>query len=166
MNQDERNARIEEYGRGFDLLAAALAEVPRAAWDFKPAPREWSIREVLVHMADSEIVGTTRLQKLIAEPGSTLMPYEPDKWAEAMNYQSQDAEDALQAFKLVRRRNYHLLKTLSDHVFMQSVVHPEFDQPYTFDQWLDIYTPHAPEHVEQIQKNHRAWKEQKTSPGF
>ena len=40
MNRSERNELIEEYGRGVDLLAAALAEVTREAWEFKPAPHE------------------------------------------------------------------------------------------------------------------------------
>ena len=38
MNQDKRNELIEEYGRGFDLIMAALAEIPPEAWAFKPAP--------------------------------------------------------------------------------------------------------------------------------
>src|SRR5260221_3441186 len=103
MNQDERKEKIEEYGRGSDLLTAALAEIPREAWDFKPAPGEWSVHEIIVHMKDSESMGVIRLHKLIAEPGSTLMPYEEAKWADALDYQNQNAEDGLEIFKLTRR---------------------------------------------------------------
>jgi hypothetical protein len=165
MNQDEHNEKIEEYGRGFDLLTAALAEVPQEAWEFKPALDEWSIHEIVVHMKDSESMGVMRLHKLIAEPGSTLMAYEESKWADALNYQNQDVEDALQIFKLTRRTTYRLLKTLPDQVFMQSVVHPEVVHPeygesYTLEKWLNIYTRHIPEHIEQLQKTYQAWKEQ------
>ncbi len=165
MNQDERNEKIEEYGRGFNLFAAALAEIPREAWKFKPEPSEWSVHETVVHMADSECMGALRVRKLIAEPGSTLMPYEESKWADALNYQNQDVEDALQIFKLTRRTTYRLLKTLPDQVFMQSVVHPEMVHPeygksYTFEKWLNIYTRHIPEHIEQLKKTYQAWKEQ------
>jgi len=160
MNQDERNEKIEEYGRGFDLLTAALAEVPKEAWEFKPTADEWSIHEIVVHMKDSESVGVIRLHKLIAEPGSTLMPYAESKWSEALNYQNQDVEDALQILKLTRRATYRLLKTLPDQVFMHSVVHPEWDHPYTVENWLDIYRLHVPEHIEQLQKTYQAWKEQ------
>ena len=34
MNQYERRETIEEYGRGFDLLAAALNDVPRNELSF------------------------------------------------------------------------------------------------------------------------------------
>ena len=39
-------------------------------------PHEWSIHELIAHMADSECMGAIRVRKLIAEPGSTLMMYE------------------------------------------------------------------------------------------
>ena len=43
MNREERIEKIELYGRGYDLLTAALAEIPREAWLFKPEPKEWSV---------------------------------------------------------------------------------------------------------------------------
>jgi len=159
MNKAERNAKIEEYGRGFDLFTAALAELPREAWEFKPAPAEWSVHEIVLHMADSESIGAHRIRKLIAEPGSTLMPYDEAIWAQALNYRNQNADDALQSFRLTRQMTHHLLKTLPDEVFTHSVIHPVFDEPYTFEQWLNIYTDHVPEHVGQLKYNHRAWKE-------
>jgi hypothetical protein len=162
MNQEERNQKIEEYGRGYEELAAALAEVPREVWDFKPAAEEWNLHEVLNHFADSEINGLVRLYKLISEPGDTIMMYEESIWAKAMDYQHQDSEEALQIFKLLRHRTYNLLKRLPHSVYDQSLVHPmEEYNPYTLDLWLNIYVDHVPEHVEQIQNNYKAWKEQK-----
>jgi hypothetical protein len=111
-------------------------------------------------MADSEAIGALRLRTLIAEPGSTLMTYDEAQWAHALNYRNQNPDDALQSFRLTRQMTYHLLKTLSDQVFTHSVIHPDFDEPYTLEQWLNIYTHHVPEHVEQLKNNYRGWKEQ------
>jgi hypothetical protein len=160
VNKAERNEKIEEYGRGFDLFTAVLAEVRPEAWEFKPAPSEWSVHEIIVHMADSESIGALRLRKLVVEPGGTLMTYDEAKWAEALDYQNQNVDDALQIFKLTRQSTYRLLKTLIDQVFMHSVVHPAYDEPYTFEEWLNIYTRHIPEHIEQVQKTYQAWKRQ------
>ncbi len=160
MNQSERYAKIEEYGRGFDLLTAALADVPRGAWQFKPAPDDWSVHEILVHMADSESMGALRVRKLIAEPGSTLMTYDEAQWAEACHYQNQSADDALQLFKLTRQTTYRLLKIVPAQVFTHWVTHPAFPEPFTLEQWLNIYTRHVPEHIEQLKKAYQAWKEQ------
>jgi uncharacterized damage-inducible protein DinB len=165
MKQDQRREMIEEYGRGYDLLMAALAQVPREAWEFRPAPGEWSIHETVIHMADSESIGVTRARMLIAEPGETLMPYDDNKWATALDYQNQSADDALQLFRLLRQTTYQVLKTLPDRVYMHEVimpemVHPEYGERYTLEKWLNIYTGHIRDHIEQMRKNHEAWKTQ------
>ncbi len=160
MNQAERNELIEEYGRGFNILSTALAEVPHEVWEFKPAPGEWSIHEIVVHMKDSEMIGVIRLHKLIAEPGSTLMPYDEAFWAEALDYRNQDLDDALQIFQLLRRTTHRLLKGLTDEEFSHSAIHPLWSEPYTIDGWLPIYVEHVPEHIEQVKKTYQAWKAQ------
>jgi len=158
MNREEINEKIEQYGRGFDLLTAALVEVPKEAWTFRPEPNGWSVHEIIIHMADSESMSALRARKLIAEPGSSLMAYEEPKWADALNYREQSYEDALQVIKFARKTTYHLLKTLPDKVFTHSVTHPEYDEPYTFEGWLNIYARHIPDHVEQIKNNVKVWE--------
>ncbi len=163
MNLDERNEKIEEYERGCDLLTTVLAEIPRQAWNFKPAPDEWSVHEVVIHMADSESMGATRARKLIAEPGSALMPYEDAIWALELNYQNQNVEDALELFRLTRRTTYHVLKAAPESAFAHVVmppgaVHPEYGEDYTLDKWLNIYTAHVLEHIQQLQNIFRAWQ--------
>jgi len=165
MNRAGRNEKIEEYGRGFDIFTAALAEIPREAWEFKPAPGEWSVHETVVHMADSESMGALRARKLIAEPGSTLMPYKDVIWARELNYELQSVDEALEFFRLARLTTYHLLKTVPERVFANSAVHPEavhpeYGEAYTLEKWLQIYTGHIRDHVGQLQKNHQAWKKQ------
>jgi len=158
MNDDERSQMIEDYGRGYDHLLEALAGIPREAWDFRPAPAEWSVHEIIVHMADSESMAALRARKLIVEPGSTLMGYEESKWADALSYRKQDAEDALQIIKLARQTTYRILKSLPSDVFKHSVRHPEQTEPYTFELWLTIYAGHIPDHVDQMKRAYEAWK--------
>jgi hypothetical protein len=162
MDKKERNEKIEAYGRGFDLLKAALAEIPKEAWKARPQPNEWSVHEIAVHMADSESMSALRVRKLIVKPGSMLMGYEESKWADALSYKDQNVEDALQIIKLARLTTYRLLKTLPDEIFTHSVTHPEYKEPYTFEGWLNIYARHIPDHIEQIKKTVEAWKKQKT----
>jgi hypothetical protein len=158
MNSQERNQKIEEYGRGYGLLASAVAEIPREAWTFKPAADEWSVHEILVHMGDSESMAALRLRKLVVEPGTTLMAYEESKWAGVLNYKGQDAEDSLQIIRLARQTSYRLLKSLPESVFEHSVTHPEMSDPYTFDTWLGIYARHIPDHVDQMRRTYEAFK--------
>jgi hypothetical protein len=162
MNTNERNEKIELYGRGFDLLKAALAEVPQEAMKFKPSPADWSVHEIIVHIADSETNAALRARKLIVESGGALMGYDQDKWAVELNYHEHDLEDALEATRIARKTTYKLLKTVSDEVFNTHwIKHPEYEDPYTFDKWVNIYSAHIPGHIEQIQNNLKLWKAQK-----
>ncbi|HEX6270434.1 MAG TPA: DinB family protein [Anaerolineales bacterium] len=94
MNIAERNEKIELYGKGYDMLLETLKDLPKEMWKFKPKPKEWSVYEVIIHLADSESNAALRARKLIVEPGSTLMGYDPDEWAITLNYHAQDLQDA------------------------------------------------------------------------
>ena len=158
MDTKERNEKIDLYGKGFELLLAALNEIPVEAWKFKPQPKEWSIHEVIIHLGDSETNAALRARKLAVEPGGLLMGYDQDQWAVTLNYHDQNTDDALQVTKFARLTTYNWLKTLPAEVFTHSVRHPEYDEPYTFEQWINIYAAHIPGHIEQIQQNYALWK--------
>jgi hypothetical protein len=158
MDKQERQEKIELYGKGMQLLIDALKDIPREMWKFKPEPKEWSVHEVLIHLGDSETNAALRARKLAVEPGGALMGYDQDKWAVELNYHDQDPDDALQLTKFARLTTYNWLKTLPDEVFSHTVKHPEYDDPYTFEKWLNIYSGHIPGHIEQIKNNYELWK--------
>ena len=86
------------------------------------------------------------------------MGYDQDVWASGLNYHDQNIEDALEVTRLARKTTFELLKRQPDNVFSHTVVHPEYTEPYAFDQWIDIYSSHIPGHIEQIRNNVRIWK--------
>ena len=67
MDKAERKALIEKYGRAYGDFIAGLKEIPKEMWQFKPAPKEWSVHEVIVHLADSETNSYLRARRMIAE---------------------------------------------------------------------------------------------------
>lgn len=160
MNSTERNEKIELYGNGFDMLVHVLKDIPREMWQFKPGPSEWSIHEVIIHLADSESNAALRARKLIVEPGGTLMGYDQEQWTDALDYHDQDLEDALDIVRLARKTTYKLLKKQPEEVFDHIVIHPEYNEPYTFENWLNIYSAHIPGHIEQIMNNYKIWRDQ------
>jgi hypothetical protein len=160
MNGQERNEKIELYGCGYDLLVEALKDIPGEMWKFRPEPGEWSVHEVLVHLADSESNAALRARKLIVEPGGILMGYDQEKWTTELDYHDQSWEDALEIVRLVRKTTYELLMKQPDEVFDHWVKHPEYEEPYTFENWLNIYSGHIPGHIDQILNNYKLWRDQ------
>jgi hypothetical protein len=160
MVKQERDEKIELYGNGYALLMATLKDIPQEMWTFKPKPQEWSIHEILVHLADSESNAALRARKLIVEPGGTLMGYDQDKWTVELDYHEQSYEDSLEIVRLVRKTTYELLKKQPDTIFDHFVKHPEYEEPYTFENWLNIYSGHIPGHIDQIKNNYKIWRDQ------
>lgn len=63
-----------------DRLTATLAGLPEEAIDFKPAPAEWSVRDVLAHLVHSELVYGYRYRSIVAEPEAPIAGYDQDRW--------------------------------------------------------------------------------------
>jgi hypothetical protein len=159
MTPEERAEKIKRYGKGYKMLKEALRDIPREAWQFKPAPAEWSIHEIIVHLADSETNAALRARLLASEPGRAVMAYDQDKWAIDLNYHAQDVDNALQVVRFIRKFTHKWLKTVKEAVFANTVSHPEYDRPYSFEMWLSIYPEHIPGHIKQIQSNYELWQQ-------
>ena len=159
MSPDERKQRIERYGEAHQELVSALERFPREMWDFRPAPDQWTIHEIIVHIADSEANSYVRCRRFLAEPGSAILGYEESKWARELNYHSQSTDDALELFRWLRRTSYTLIRDLPESAWSNTAIHSESGL-MTLDDWLSVYASHIPDHIEQMQAVHAAWLSQ------
>ena len=60
-------ALLERFRRGPELLAVVLTGVFGEEEDFVAAPGKWSIRQIVAHVADAEMVGAHRFRQVIAD---------------------------------------------------------------------------------------------------
>ena len=63
----------------------------------------------------------------------------------------------LALFKWLRHTSYTLIKTLPEHVWAHTSLHPENGET-SLDDWLDTYERHVPEHIGYMRENYEAWK--------
>ena len=162
MNKD-RQRKIESYGNAFNVLIEALNEFPREMWRYRPAADRWTIHEIVVHIADSEANSYVRCRRFIAEPGQAVMAYDERAWATDLRYHDQSADEALELFKWLRLKSYHLIKTLPESTWSNTVYHPE-NGTMTLDDWLDVYERHVPDHIAQMREAYQAWQTSRLSP--
>ncbi|MEW6195329.1 MAG: DinB family protein [Bacteroidota bacterium] len=151
-----RSEHLENFRNGFEKLKAALQNYPRNIFDYKPSPEKWSIHEVIIHMADSEVNSYARCRKIIAESGSSIMAYDQDKWAVDLNYTNQDMDVALDLFGNLRIATYELLKMIPEEKWNNHMMHPERGK-VTLDEWLTIYSEHVDVHINQMNRNLEEW---------
>lgn len=55
---------LEEYRYGYQLLRMAIEGLSEEELRFKPEADKWSIHQILIHLADSELVSFTLKQLL------------------------------------------------------------------------------------------------------
>src|SRR5437667_2092344 len=88
-----------------------------------PAPGKWSARDILCHLADSEIVFAFRLRQALAEDHHVIQPFDQERWART--YGGADAEAALATFAAIRHWNIALLEPLTQAQLAKRVTQPE-----------------------------------------
>jgi hypothetical protein len=113
-----------------DVLGGTAAEL--ATWmdaigparvSESPAPGKWSAREILCHLADTEIAFAFRLRQALAEDHHTIQPFDQDAWAEV--YKPFTADAALAVFAAVRAWNLTLIGGMTAADLNKPVTHPE-----------------------------------------
>jgi hypothetical protein len=144
------SALLERFRRGPELLAAILTGVYGEEEDFITAPGKWSIRQIVAHLADAELVGAHRLRQVIAEDNPTLIAFDQDAWTRNLDYARRRPKTSLETFRRIRAENYELLKGLPDDAFARAGNHTE-NGPMTLRQLLEGYAGHAESHARQLQ---------------
>lgn len=115
-------------------------------------PEGWSARQVIHHMADSEVQSSTRLRRLLAEPsGSVIQGYDEAAWAEskALGYKKLPIEHSLEVIRGIRASSALVLGQVTEQDLLRFGIHTE-SGIYTLQNWLDIYVSHPREHGDQL----------------
>ena len=160
MTPEERKLRLDSYGDAHSLLIEAIKHFPREMWQFRPTVGDFTIHEIVVHVADSEANSFVRARRAIAEPGSAVLNYDEMQWAHALRYHEQSPADAIELFKWLRGNTYKLIRSLPESAWTNTIVHSE-SGVMTLDNWLDVYDRHVPEHISQMQSVYDVWQQHK-----
>ena len=154
MDEATRQVLIARYKDGYRQVADALAGASDAELDARPAPHKWSSREIVHHLADSEMTSAFRLRLLIAADRPTLTSDDEAEFARRLYY-DRPIHSALQAFKAARETSGELLDRLTEAQWAREGTHPEHGR-YTVERWLEIYAAHAHNHAQQIRVARKA----------
>ena len=148
MDQAEREALVAQYEDGYNAITAALDGITAAEWEAREAPGEWSPREVVHHLADSEMTSALRLRRLIAEDRPVIVGYDQEEYARRLFY-DRPVDASLAAFKAARDTTAQILRRLTPQDWQREGTHTESGR-YTVEDWLGIYGVHAHDHADQI----------------
>ena len=156
MDRETRQSLIEKYKSGYGAVADALLGAREVELDARPAPAKWSAREIVHHLADSEMTSAIRLRLLLAEDRAEIRGYDQELFARTLHY-ARPIEASLEVFRAARLSTAELLDRMTDRDWMREGVHPEHER-YGAEDWLTIYAAHAHDHADQIRRARAAAK--------
>jgi hypothetical protein len=132
-------------------LARLLEGVPGVELARRPAPDQWSITEILAHLADSELVYGFRI-RLILEGGSPpIQSIDQDAWVSLTGYADQDPALSLECVRINRERLVQLLKGLPKEGWECCGMHSERGRE-TVRQIVNLLAGHDLAHLKQIRE--------------
>jgi hypothetical protein len=148
---------IEQYAAGFERLSDAIAGLSLDQLNFKPSPEAWSVKEIAVHLADTEIVAVYRMKAVLSETNPTLLNFDQDNWAARLRYSEADMGQALEQFKVLRESFLPTLTALKDADWERIGTHNQVGV-LTMAQLLEKFVRHVDTHLDQIQRNLAAFE--------
>ena len=117
----------------------------------RPIEGKWSIKEVLAHLADGEVVLGARVRFIAAMDRPQIVGYDQDAFVRNLRYDELDAEQLLDAFAAMRALNVALLERLPDEAFARSGVHSERGEE-SLSTMVHMYAGHDRIHEQQIEQ--------------
>ena len=155
LELQQRNALIETYAAGYSEVVAALDGAGDVELD-ACFPGEWSARQVVHHLADSETTSYVRLRMLLAQEHAMIQAYDEEVFAMKLRYDRPIAA-SLAVLSAVRESSTELLRLLPEEDWQRQGTHSESGS-YTMRTWLEIYAAHAHDHADQIRRARRGEK--------
>ena len=150
MDREMRQGLVKKYQEGYKVVASALHGASEGELDARPAPGKWSAREIVHHLADSEMTSAIRLRLLLAEDRPAIKGYDQAEFARKLHY-DRPITASLEAFRAARLTTGELLDRMTDADWAREGTHTEVGR-YTVEGWLQIYADHAHNHADQIRR--------------
>jgi hypothetical protein len=152
--------QLERFRRGPEILATVLTGAAGDEVDWAPAPGKWTIRQIVAHLADAELVYAQRLRAVIAEETPPLTAFDQDLWAQNLDYARRKPAQSLESLRRIRAENHELLKGLPEAAFDRTGVHSERGPMKLRDLLLHM-SEHVESHARHLQTIRTEYKKMK-----
>ena len=145
---EEQMARLERTPDDFE---GAIKGVSDTVLSRRPDGKNWSAREVVCHVRDTEESFMARFQSIMVMSEPTFPPVEPDRWAEERQYQRNDVTEALHAFRTRRDESLRFLRGLKVDQWERGGVHATRGH-MSFKDFVGLMAWHDDNHLDQLKR--------------
>jgi hypothetical protein len=137
-----------------DTVQSLLRGVADEQARWKPAPRKWSILEVINHLYDEERLDfRPRVDSTLHDPGKAWPLFDPKELVIERNYNERDFAQSIEEFLVERQKSLDWLGGLSSPDWSRSYTHPTIGELRAGD-LLAAWLAHDLLHIRQLARLH------------
>ncbi len=145
----QREGWIDELQRAPARLSHLVSGL--SAEQLDTTYRNWTIRQIVHHLADSHLNMYVRFKLGLTEEQPTIKPYDESRWSLLADARQMEIGPSLQIFSGLHARWIHLLHSLEPRAFERSFYHPANKEVMPLWRALAYYAWHANHHMTQIE---------------
>ena len=148
LTGERRGELIEEIEGLPGRVRELVAGLSTAQLDTKN--KNWTIRQIVHHLADSHMHGLIRFRLALTEERPTIKPYDRSRWAELPDAKSAAVMLSVDLLEALHARWVTLLRAMAEADFERTYFHPEYQQEFRLAEVLGLYAYHCRHHLGQI----------------
>ncbi|TGE38447.1 putative metal-dependent hydrolase [Desulfosporosinus fructosivorans] len=148
ISEKQITALIEQIEVLPELLIRAVEKLTEEQLDAPYRPGGWTIRQLVHHLADSNMNAYIRIKLALTEDKPTIKPYDEALWAE-LNDSQLPIELSTKLLDGLHKRWVILLRSLSSSGLDRELIHPDMGL-LTIKKLIDLYAWHGNHHLAQI----------------
>lgn len=146
----QTTANLTGYLQTLEQLSAEIAGLSDEQLRWKATAEQWSVTEVLTHLADHHIVVSFRIREILSGSSVRLPAFAQDAWVEGQVGNEGSAAEALQLFGALLHYNHLVYARLRPADWAKTGVNFR-GETLNLVQVIDAFIKHVELHVAQIQ---------------
>lgn len=136
---------IHDYESGATRPHRWLVGLSPSEIDSHPVPNTWSIREVVVHILDSDLAATHRMRRIAAEDTPLLIAYDETAFAKNLRYDAPNLTLVTELFAMNRKFTADFLRSLPPEAFARVGIHNQRGK-ISLTEMIGMYVNHLAHH--------------------
>ncbi len=146
---------VEQYLVGPEILRQSISGMSEDQLNASPIPFKWSTRQVVLHLADMDLIYADHMKRVIAEQEPTLLGVHDEMYGSRLAYDKRDVDEEVRLIKTVRRHMGRILRAIDADDFKRKGIH-SVDGTVTLADLLKRATDHIPHHAQYIEEKRKA----------
>ena len=144
----DRDRLIQEIAKAPDELRIAARHLDAKQLDSRY--KNWSVRQIVHHIADSHVHSYVRFKWALTEDCPTIKAYDEGDWSQLEDARLGDIEPSLYLLDGLHQKWTQLLNSMTEDQFRRSFNHPQTGETTNLWMALNYYAWHSRHHTGQI----------------